>query len=133
MKEELPNGHETIVTEHFDGSRDVQINIKRLDLGKERTEEDIAAEDVILSNLQKIQVGVVVLCKATGDSAYFVSSLTEVRGRAQAVINSYLKDLDILKIKQIEYYCRGMNCLTEQAFAIIEVAVGERPPKISTL
>lgn len=132
IKEQSGDGHESVTTKHPDGSQDVQINVKRLDI-KNRTPEDTVAEDAILSNLKKVQVGVLVLCKANGQSAYFVSPLTEVRGRAQQVVNSYLSSQPRENIMQIEQYCRHFNLPIEKSFAIIEVAVGERPPKVSTL
>lgn len=124
--------HEAVITKHDDGSQDVKINVTRLDI-KDRTPEDTIAEEKIIDTLKSVKVGVIILCKATGDNTYFVSPLTEVRSRSEQVVERFFEKADSKTVKAINSYCELMKCETKKAFSVIEVAVGEHPPKVSTL
>ena len=106
--------------------QDVTVTVKRLDL-KNPTKEDLAAEKVIIDKLQKTMVGVLVLYAPTRDSAYFVSPITEVRNKAQAVIEQYLKMHPEVELSADEHE------KVSDRFILVESAPVDQAPKVTRL
>lgn len=130
---EQKDGKVITETEHENGRKDVNIKVTRLNI-ENRTEEDDAAEKVILDKMSKKTVSVLLLSKVNGDHSFLTDvKITEVRLVALQMIDAYMRNQKFPKIFKVYLYSLFTITHPMNTFEIIEIEDAKTYPRVSTL